>query len=290
MDAFSVLDAFRWNKDRSRERLAHPVAEVAIEAAWAGGLGLLRFFRKELRVQTKGVANFVSEADLAAESAVVSAIRSRFPDHAVISEETHSDRADSEHLWIIDPLDGTNNYLHGMPHFAVSIGYYERGVGKVGVICNPAVGDWFVGAEGKGAWANGERSRVSSAKGLSDAMVSCGFYYDRGKMMQTTLDTLAELFRSDIHGMRRCGAAALDLAYLACGWFDVFFEYRLSPWDYAAGGVLLREAGGTLTDCSGAELPLGRHSSVCATNGHLHDSMLAVVGPRWQKLRSEPRV
>ncbi|MFN7629534.1 MAG: inositol monophosphatase family protein, partial [Pirellula sp.] len=114
--------------------------------------------------------------------------------------------------------------------------------------------------------------------------------YDRGNMMQTTLDTLAELFRSDIHGMRRCGAAALDLAYLACGWFDVFFEYRLSPWDYAAGGVLLSEAGGRLTDCNGAELPLGRHSSVCATNGQLHDSMLAVVGPRWQKLQSEPSV
>ncbi|MEI8213894.1 MAG: inositol monophosphatase family protein [Planctomycetota bacterium] len=271
------------NRARAAVRLRSLEAQVAISAAMDGASALLHFFRKDVEIQIKGTANFVSTADLAAETAIVERIRLDFPHHAIISEETHSDRADAEHLWIIDPLDGTSNYLHGMPHFAVSIGYYRNGVGEVGVVCDPAHGDWYVAARDQGAWRNGEPMRVSSATQLSEGMIACGFYYDRGLMMESTLATIADLFRCNIHGIRRCGAAALDLAYVASGWFDGFFEYRLSPWDYAAGQVLLVEAGGAISDCAGAELPLGRPSSVCASNGTLHQPMLQQIEPHWKR-------
>lgn len=281
-----MREALEKHRLESLERIEGAPARVAIEAAQLGADALLGYFRKRVAIQTKGVANFVSAADLAAETAIVDCIKRHYPQHAIVSEETHRDRADASDVWIIDPLDGTNNYLHGMPHFAVSIGYYRSGVGEVGVVCDPARGDWYVGVRGQGVWYNGVPVGVSEASALSQAMIGCGFYYDRGPMMQATLGTIGELFGNEIHGIRRCGAAALDLAYLACGWFDGFFEYRLSPWDYAAGQVLLREAGGEITDCVGGALPLGQASSVCASNGKLHASMLRIIEPRWSALSS----
>lgn len=269
------------NKHRSRAKLRNPVAHVAIQAAHAGSLALLEHFRKPLEIRAKGVANYVSQADLAAEEAVVQTILEAYPNHAILSEESHSDRADAEHSWIIDPLDGTNNFIHGIPHFAVSIGYYQNGQGILGIVTSPATGDWFVAARGEGAWLNGQQIHVSRAEVLEQAMIACGFYYDRDQMMQSTLDTIGDLFRNQIHGIRRCGAAALDLAYVAAGWFDAFFEYRLSPWDIAAGGVIIQEAGGMLSDCLGNPVPLNQASSVCATNQKLHEAMLKIVRGRF---------
>jgi len=253
---------------------------VAIEAAHAGSLALLEHFRKPLDIRTKGVANYVTQADLAAETAVVQTILDAFPSHAILSEESHSDRADAEHSWIIDPLDGTNNFIHGMPHFAVSIGYYQNGEGILGIVTSPATGDWFVAARGEGAWFNGQPIQVSRAQGLEQAMIACGFYYDRDQMMQSTLDTIGDLFRTQIHGIRRFGAAALDLAWVAAGWFDGFFEYRLSPWDIAAGAVIIQEAGGKISDCMGNPVALNRPSSLCASNQALHPAMLEIISKR----------
>jgi myo-inositol-1(or 4)-monophosphatase len=269
------------NKHKSRARLKVSVAHVAIQAAHAGSLALMDHFRKPLEVRAKGVANYVSQADLDAESAVVQTILDAFPSHAILSEESHSDRADEDHSWIIDPLDGTNNFIHGIPHFAVSIGYYQKGQGILGIVTSPATGDWFVGARGEGAWFNGQPIRVSHAEGLDQAMIACGFYYDRDQMMQSTLDTLGDLFRRQIHGIRRCGAAALDLAYVAAGWFDGFFEYRLSPWDIAAGAVIIQEAGGMVSDCRGDRIRLDRPSSICASGSELHGKLLEVVSQRF---------
>ena len=268
------------NKHKSRARLRVSAAHVAIEAAHAGSLALLEHFRKPLDIRTKGVANYVTQADLAAETAVVQTILDAFPSHAILSEESHSDRADAEHSWIIDPLDGTNNFIHGMPHFAVSIGYYQNGEGILGIVTSPATGDWFVAARGEGAWFNGQPIQVSRAKGLEQAMIACGFYYDRDQMMQSTLDTIGDLFRTQIHGIRRFGAAALDLAWVAAGWFDGFFEYRLSPWDIAAGAVIIQEAGGKVSDCMGNPVALNRPSSLCASNQALHPAMLEIISER----------
>lgn len=271
------------NKHKSRARLKNTVAHVAIQAAHAGSIALLDHFRKPLEIKAKGIANYVSQADIAAETAVVQTIKDAYPNHAILSEESHSDRADAEHSWIIDPLDGTNNFIHGIPHFAVSIGYYQSGKGVLGIVTSPATGDWFVAAAGEGAWFNGQQIHVSQAQDLHEAMIACGFYYDRDQMMQSTLDTIGDLFRCQIHGIRRCGAAALDLAYVAAGWFDAFFEYRLSPWDIAAGAVIIQESGGTVSDCFGNPIALNQASSLCATNGKLHQSMIDVVGNRIPK-------
>jgi myo-inositol-1(or 4)-monophosphatase len=281
-----IPSALKLHRDRCAVHLSHPILAISLEAALQGSLRLIEAFQTDVDITVKGTSNFVSSADLAAENAIVTTIREQFPDHAIISEESHSDRADAEHLWVIDPLDGTSNFLHGIPHFAVSIGYYERGVGKIGVVCNPITADWHVAVEEQGAWHNGQRMVVSHAVQLNQAMIACGFHYDRGKMMEATLATLADLFRADIHGMRRFGAAALDIANVACGQYEAFFEYRLSPWDYAAGAILLQEAGGRITDCSGKTLPLGASSGVCATNGFLHRAMLEQLANHLQHLES----
>lgn len=275
-----IREYLQTNKHRSRGKVRASVSHVAIEAAYAGSLALLDYFRRPLEVRSKGIANYVSDADLAAESAIVNILKDAYPQHAILSEESHHDKADAASCWIIDPLDGTNNFIHGIPHFAVSIGYYEKGRGVLGIVTSPATGDWYLAARGEGAWLNGERMRVSESQGLDQAMVACGFYYDRDSMMQATLDTLGDLFRQQIHGIRRCGAAALDLAYVAGGWFDAFFEYRLSPWDYAAGSILLEEAGGKVTDCLGNPLPMDRTSTLCASNGRLQAAMLESVSLR----------
>lgn len=254
-----------------------------MEAAKQSSQVLKDCFRTKLRIETKGLANFVTQADLTAEKVIVDAIRGSFPDHAIISEESHSDRADSSDLWIVDPLDGTSNFMHGIPHFAVSIGYYRNGKPELAIVCNPISNDWYIAVQGQGAWHNGVRMQVDEATNIDQALIVCGFYYDRGKMMQATLDTIGDLFRNNIHGMRRFGAAALDLCNVANGQFGLFFEYKLHPWDYAAGQLILSEAGGLTTDCNRQPLPLSSTSSICATNGALHDQALAIIGPHWRR-------
>jgi myo-inositol-1(or 4)-monophosphatase len=262
----------------------HAMLATAIAAAEAGAAKLTQYFQKAVSVEKKGIANFVSEADLAAESAIVATIRSQFVGHAIISEESHSDRADAADLWIIDPLDGTSNFLHSIPHFAVSLAYYRDGQPELGIVCNPVRNDWYVVVRGQGAWYNGQRQTVNASNQLDQAMIACGFYYDRGLMMQLTLDTIGDFFRQQVHGVRRFGAAALDLCNLGCGQYGVFFEYQLHPWDYAAGQLFVSEAGGRTTDCNNGPLPLGRPSSICSTNGVLHEPALRVIAPHWRQL------
>lgn len=265
----------------SHSGLAHPQWETAIEAVQAGANALMDFFRKEVSVQTKGIANYVSEADFAAESAIVNRIRESFASHAIISEESHRDLATAADLWIIDPLDGTSNFLHNIPHFAVSLAYYQNGTPQVGIVCNPVYDDWYVAVKDGGAWHNQQRMKVASCAKLDQAMIATGFYYDRGKMMEMTLDTIGDFFRKNVHGVRRFGAAALDLCNLADGQYGVFFEYKLHPWDYAAGQLILSEAGGVASDCDNQALPLDTSSSICASNGLLHAEALEVIAKHW---------
>lgn len=265
----------------------HPLLATALAAVAEGAIALRKHFKQAIQVTIKGTSNFVTEADLDSERRIVDLLRQSFPDHAILSEESHSDRADSENLWIIDPLDGTSNFLHGIPHFAISLAYYRHGVPELGIVCNPIRDDVYVAVAGHGAWFNGKRQRVASSQRLEEVVVTCGFYYDRGRMMQATLDTLGDFFRQNIHGMRRFGAAALDLCNVGCGQYGLFFEYKLHPWDYAAGQLFVHEAGGQVTDCMNQSLPLGTASSICATNRLLHQQALAVIEPHWNRL-TEP--
>ena len=258
-----------------------PELSVAEEAARAGGAIVSRYFREGIAMRTKDVANLVSDADLEAERAVVDVIRRTYPGHEILAEEAHTGDTGAEHLWVVDPLDGTNNFAHKIPQFAVSVAYYRGGVAQCGVIYNPIRDDWHVAVRGQGAFFNGERVRVGEQTRLGEVMVGVGFYYDRGVMMEATLAAVGDLKRDhQIHGIRRFGAATLDLCMVALGQLGAYFEYTLSPWDFAAGRLFVEEAGGRVTTCLGDPLPLAR-SSILATNGRLHDAMLAVVRPRY---------
>ncbi len=250
--------------------------EVARQAAQTGGQVLQKYFRQSFDVRTKQVCDLVTTADVEAENAIADVIRAAFPDDAILGEESHSSDVSSERLWVVDPLDGTTNFAHGIPHFAVSIGYYEAGEAVCGVVLNPARQDVYYAVRGEGAFGNGERLQVADHHALSESLVGVGFYYDRGAMMRATLDSIADLFEQQIHGIRRFGTASLDLAQVASGMFGAFFEYELSPWDFAAGRLLVEEAGGRMTTCRGEPLPLAK-TSVLASNGILHDSVQSIV-------------
>lgn len=256
--------------------------EVARRAAEAGGDIVKRYFREGVTIHRKGDWNLVSKADVESEQAIVDVIRQAFPDHAVLAEESHRDDVDAEHLWIVDPLDGTNNFAHRIPHVAVSIGYYRKGRPECGVVYNPLRGDWYTAARGRGAFHNGEPARVASSPGLDEVLVGVGFYYDRGATMRATLAAIESVFGHGIHGIRRMGTASLDLCMVGTGAFGAFFEYELSPWDFAAGRHFVEEAGGRVTTCRGDALPVAV-STVLATNGRLHDAMLKVVEPHVPK-------
>lgn len=250
--------------------------DVARKAAQVGGDVLSGYFRQGIEMREKRSCDLVSNADLESEQAIADVIRSTFPDHAILGEEAHTGDADAPHLWVIDPLDGTTNFAHDIPHFAVSIAYYQSGEPVCGVIYNPARGDWFHAVRGAGAFAGDDRVHVSQHAELSESLVGVGFYYDRGAMMEATLSAIRDLFGQQIHGIRRFGTASLDLAQVGCGLFGAFFEYELSPWDFAAGRLFVEEAGGRVTTCQGDSLPLAK-STLLASNGLLHDAVLEIV-------------
>jgi len=254
--------------------------QVARQAAQVGGAIVARYFREGVEMRTKAVSDLVSDADIESENAIVAAIREAYPDHAILGEESHQADVNAPKLWIVDPLDGTTNFAHGLPHFAISIAYYEQGQPRCGVIYNPIREDWYVTEAGQGAWYNGRRVQVSNETSLSQSLVGVGFYYDRGAMMEATLRAIHELFGHQIHGIRRFGTASLDLAQVALGMYGAYFEYQLSAWDFAAGRLFVEEAGGRVTNCQGEPLPLAK-SSVLASNGHLHDAVLTIVS-KWK--------
>lgn len=262
--------------------------DVARRAAEEAGQILKRYFSEGFSVsgkESQGLEahNLVTEADLAAEHAIAAVIRSAFPDHSILGEEAHQGDLSAEHLWIVDPLDGTTNFAHLIPHFAVSIAYLHRGRAMCGVIYNPIREDWYDAVRGGGARRNGQRVHVSDATDLNQVLIGIGFYYDRGAMMEATLTAIRDLFRAQIHGVRRFGTASLDLCQVGCGMFGAFFEYHLAAWDFAAGGLFVEEAGGQISDCRGQDLPIGP-TSVLASNGKLHAAMLQRVQPPYESL------
>ncbi len=252
------------------------ILELTKAAAEAGGAVLREKFESGFKVRSKAPSDLVTEADLAAEKVIVDLIRTSYPDHVILAEESSSRAStDAQHLWVIDPLDGTTNFVHGVPNVGVSIAYYNAGQATVGVVYNPLLNDWYIAERGAGAFFNDKPARVSS-DGLSDSLVGVGFYYDRGAMMRATLAAVQELFEQQIHGIRRMGSAALDLCYVGTGQFGAFFEYQLSPWDFAAGRLFVEEAGGTVTTCDGRKLPL-EVSTVLAACPAVQATVLEIV-------------
>jgi myo-inositol-1(or 4)-monophosphatase len=243
----------------------HPMLHTAVKAARRAGAVINRAANDldAVRIQTKVQKDFVTEVDRAAEEAIIGILRSAYPDHAVLAEESGAS-GESEYEWIIDPLDGTTNFIHGFPQYAVSIALRHRGVLTQGVIFDPTRNELFVASRGRGAFLNERRVRVSKRVGLGDALIGTGFPFrsiDR-------LDEYVRVFRKVSEttvGIRRPGAASLDLAYVACGRTDGFWEAGLSPWDMAAGALLILEAGGLVSDFEGGERYLETGDFVCGS-------------------------
>jgi myo-inositol-1(or 4)-monophosphatase len=258
--------------------LRSALLNVMIKAARKAGRTLKRDFGEveNLQVSLKGPANFVTAADKRAEEIVYEELLHARPGYGFLGEEGgRREGPDKTHTWIVDPLDGTSNFLHGIPHFAVSIALEREGTVVAGVIYNPANDDLFTAERGKGAFLNDRRLRVAGRQRLLDAVITCGLpHHGRGDLALGIKEIAA--VQDKVAGLRRFGAAALDLAWVAAGRFDAYWERNVSPWDVAAGIALVREAGGYVTDLDGGESP---HVTcdVLAANEALHRDLLRVL-------------
>ncbi len=232
----------------------HPKLNIAIRAARVSGDYIVRELDRtgDITINVKGKNDFVSEVDRQAESMIIETIKNVYPDHAFLAEESGRSGS-SDYLWIIDPLDGTTNFLHGFPHFAVSIGLQYRGVLSQAVIYDPVKQELFTASKGEGARLNNHKKiRVSSQKTLDGALLGTGFPFGDGdgKEMDKFIASFRALYPL-VSGIRRAGASSLDLAYVACGRLDGFWEYNLKPWDIAAGALLVQESGGINSELTG---------------------------------------
>lgn len=230
----------------------HPTLNIAVKAARRAAAVINRASTQLelLTVQSKSPNDFVTEVDRAAEQAIIEVLRDAFPGHAILAEESGESGPDSEFTWIIDPLDGTTNFIHGMPQYAVSIAQAKNGVLEHAVVYDPNSNELFTASRGSGAFLNDRRIRVSRRTRLNEALIGTGFPFRQFDNVDAYLAMFKELTQKTA-GIRRPGAAALDLAYVAAGRFDGFWEMGLSPWDMAAGVLLIQEAGGLVSDLSG---------------------------------------
>ena len=226
-------------------------------------------------VDYKGEINLVTEADRLAEQLIVERIRRVYPDHDILAEESPATAKGSDFRWIIDPLDGTTNYAHGFPVFCVSIALEVEGVIRLGAVYNPMLDELFTAERGKGAFLNGSRLAVSRTQNLDQALLATGFPYDLRRDRNNNLHYFQALAMRT-QAVRRAGSAALDLAYVAAGRFDGFWELKLMPWDTAAGWLLVEEAGGLVTDLGGGPFHL-QAPHMLASNGLIHEGMRHVL-------------
>ncbi|MFO7558848.1 MAG: inositol monophosphatase family protein [Desulfobacterales bacterium] len=251
------------------------VQRIGTDAAFKGAEILHSFFGKIENIVKKGEIDLLTEADTASEKMIIETIRKRFPDHAILAEESGLTAGNSEFQWIIDPLDGTTNFAHQLGVFAVSIAFAVNGEPVIGIVINPVTGEFFSARKGKGAALNGKQIRVSERSHVSESLLVTGFPYD----FKTILRPLLQRFENCLgaaRGIRRLGSAALDLCYVASGRFDGFWEQNLKPWDTAAGVVIARESGASVTDFS--DNPFGvEKTEILATNGKIHKEMISLL-------------
>jgi myo-inositol-1(or 4)-monophosphatase len=248
--------------------------DVAIEVAREAGAVLREEFNRPKTISYKGEVDLVTESDRRSEQLVVARLRERFPGHGIVAEEGGGAAAVARYCWHVDPLDGTTNFAHGYPCFAVSIGLAVDGVPIVGAVFNPVSDELFAAARGEGAYRNSDRIRVSEVDKLATSLVATGFPTHQRKNSSNINYYWQFTLRS--HGVRRDGAAALDLCSVACGRFDAFWEFGLKSWDTAAGIVIVEEAGGRITDLAGQTHELGG-PSILASNRRIHLEVLEVA-------------
>jgi myo-inositol-1(or 4)-monophosphatase len=264
----------------------HPVLNVAVEAAYAAG----KIMRRQMQhvdaipVERKARHDYVSEVDRACEKEIVREIRRYYPDHAFLCEEGGMD-GEGETVWIIDPLDGTSNYLHGLPHFAVSIAQQVEGRTEHAVVYDPIREELFTASRGKGAYLNNQRIRVAARNGLDGAILATAFPFRKRELLQTYARIFQAVF-SKVEDFRRAGTASLDLAWVAAGRLDGYFEIGLNAWDVAAGALLVREAGGVVLDFDGNDA-VETAGTIMAAPYKVMTPLRQIVSEKW-KGRQQP--
>jgi myo-inositol-1(or 4)-monophosphatase len=256
----------------------HPMLNIAVKAARRAGNLIYRSADKidHLTITKKSHADFVSEVDRAAEQVIMETLLEAYPSHAILAEESGS-HGDSEYLWIIDPLDGTTNFLHGFPQFAVSIALEHKGILTQAVIYDPVRNELFTATRGQGAYLNDKRIRVSKRLHMADALIGTGFPYSNFQHVDAYMAILKDVMQKS-SGLRRPGSAALDLAWMAAGRYDGFFETGLKAWDIAAGCLLITEAGGMVSDLVGKDSYI-KTGHICAGNPEIHPQLLKLMAP-----------
>jgi myo-inositol-1(or 4)-monophosphatase len=264
---------------RERQR----ALRVAEQAAREAGAIAMQGWRTETKVSKKGRIDLLTEYDLECERSIRGKLLSEFPDHRIVGEE-NDESGEGDVVWYVDPIDGTTNFVHGHFFFAVSIALYRGAEGLVGVVHAPALGVTWTAARGAGAYRNGGRCRVSKRATLEEAVCATGFPYDRASNPDNNQVELG-LFLERCRGIRRCGAAAIDLCLVADGTYDIYWEKSLNPWDMCAGALLVAEAGGRLSGYDGKPAD-PRTGALIATNGLLHDQAVRTVGEARHKFHA----
>lgn len=252
--------------------------DVAILAVKAAGKIHKKYFNTDIEVKSKATSyDLVTIADIEAEKKIISVINKYFKRHNFLAEEQKYEKTTSEYTWIIDPLDGTNNFASGLPIFCASVAIARKDEIIAGAIYDVTRDELYYAQKGRGAYLNGEKIRVSTVSSLKKALFITGFYYDRGKEMDENLKKIRQFLIRRVIGIRRLGSAALDLCYIAAGRASGYWEYTLSPWDFAAGMLIVKEAGGKITDRRGKEISVKQKSFVAASNGKIHNKMLKIL-------------
>jgi len=252
--------------------MASKELKIAVSAAKSGGKILMDFLGKLDGFSTKGSAyNLVTQADLNSEKKIVSVLNKAFPNFGVMAEEGSDSKKDCDNIWIIDPLDGTTNFCHSFPYFCVSIALKKKNDIVLGVVLDPFKKELFYAEKGKGAFLNGKRIHVSK-KLFPESLLITGFSYERSGIFDLNIENFSAIYKQ-VHGIRRNGAAALDLCQVACGRFEGYWEFKLKPWDMGAGQLIVKEAGGKVTNEKG-NLWLADNDCIIASNDLIHDDLI----------------
>jgi myo-inositol-1(or 4)-monophosphatase len=252
-----------------------PYEQTATRAAYQAAKILRSRFGKTSRIWQKTAAEIVTEADTESEEQIISSIHARYPDHAILGEECGLIAGESEFKWIIDPLDGTVNFAHQVPFFAISLALAIGDAVVLGIVLNPVSGELFCAVRHRGARLNGQPIGVSSVSMMARSLLVTGFPYNLGDVFDPVMLRYGNCLKA-VQGVRRLGSAALDLCYVACGRFEGFWEQSLKPWDTAAGALIVAEAGGKVTTFSNLCYTVD-HPEILATNGHIHHQMIALL-------------
>jgi len=248
---------------------------IGIAAAFKGGIELRSHFGNLSKIGKKGAIDLVTVADTRSEEIIIETIRKAFPDHAILAEESGLNQGQADHMWIIDPLDGTTNFAHNLDLFSISVAFAFKQEIVLGIVLSPGTGEMFTAIKGRGADLNGRSLSVSDSKTVSDSLLVTGFPYNLEDILDRVMIRFANCLKVS-QGVRRLGSAAIDLCYVACGRFDGFWEQNLQPWDTAAGELIAREAGAVITDFSDNPFTID-NTEILATNGGIHQEMLRLL-------------